>query len=695
MPSLDIVIVNWNAGSLLRQCLESVFTSDLGNVELQRMVVVDNASTDGSMDDLPFASPPFIPIRLPENLGFGSACNIGAAESTADYILFLNPDTVLGRDSLRGALMFMEAADNRKIAASSIRLNDTAGVTQRCCARFPTVGRMLAQSVGLDRLVPRLFPPHFMTEWDHQDTRPVPQIMGAFLLIRRSIFTRLGGFDEQFFVYYEDVDLCRRIALDGGICVHNAAVSATHVGCGSTDRIKARRQFYNARGRIQYAWKYFGWPGSLALALDGLLIAPLARSLKGVLNASLTAITDAVQGSLMLWADLPNILSRGNRPISSLEARSGSEARPISILALTRYPRQGASSRTRFLNYLPALKAEGIDVTVSPFFDETYLPALYGDRKVDSGAILKCYRRRLKVLHDAQNFDLIWVEKEILPWIPSIVEQFAMRGMPFILDFDDAWFLRYATHPSPLVRALLGKKFEHLIQQARGVIVGNSVLTDWARKAHAREIVQLPTPVDLDRDHPDRSAEHGGPIRIGWIGTPSTAEQYLRPLLPTLEELISEGIASFTVIGASHADFTRIGATTLPWREADEVEQLYNFDVGIMPLTDDPWTRGKCAFKLIQYMAVGLPVVASPVGMNNTVVQHGINGFLANSREEWREAILTLARTPALRSRMGSEGRNLVAREYCVSAVYPRLSAALRKAAGAPPLAAPSSQNKA
>ncbi len=679
-PRLDIVIVNWNAGALLRQCLASIFASDLEHLMLERVVVVDNASSDGSLDGLDFASPPFTPIRLTRNHGFSAACNIGAEGSTADYLLFLNPDTILDRDTLGGAVAFMEAETNRRVAASTVRLRSPSGVTQRCCARFPTLGRMVAQSIGLDLLLPRLFPPHFLVEWNHEDTREVPQVMGAFLLIRRSAFTRLAGFDERFFVYYEDVDLCRQIAQGGETCVHNAAVSAIHVGGGTTNQVRARRQFYGACSRVQYARKYYGWPGTLALTFDGLLLAPCARIGRAMAKGSIGEMADAVRGALMFWAELPNLLFSD----SSTAVTRGDAAlpRPLSVLALTRYPRQGASSRTRFLNYLPALKANGIEVTVSPFFDDAYLPTLYDGKKPKTGAILGYYWRRFKTMRKARSFDLIWVEKEALPWMPLAIELSLLRGVPFVLDFDDAWFHRYATQRHFLVRQMLGMKFEHLAKRARITMVGNDFLAAWAHDAGAQDIVQQPTPVKLECYPPVTPKAANGPLRIGWIGTPTTAAAYLNPLLPVLAEIIREGWASLTIVGAQRMDFSDIDATVLPWNEAGEVEQLHGFDVGIMPLSDGPWSLGKCAYKLIQYMAVGLPVVASPVGMNCKVVEHGVNGFLAESLDEWRGALLTLANDPDLRRRMGEAGRALVAKEYSLSVVEPNLVSALRRAAG-------------
>lgn len=674
-PRLDIVIVNWNAGALLRQCIDSVFQSDEAGFRLDRVVVVDNASSDGSADG--FSFPRLTVMRLPENRGFAKGCNIGAAGSRADYLLFLNPDILLDRDTMSGAVRFMERA--RSVTASTVKLRDLDGNTQRCCARFPTPIRMLAQGLGLDRLFPKLFPPHFLTDWDHEDTRTVPQVMGAFLLIRRPAFERLGGFDERFFVYYEDVDLCRRIALDGGRCVHNAAATARHVGGGTTNRIKARRQFLGAQSRIRYARKYFGWPAATMLTFAGMLLDPLARVARGVAQGSASQIVDAIRGAAMLWADLPRQMTA---PVPSPDACARrAEPRRLRVLALTRYPRQGASSRTRFLSYFPALRADNVALTVSPFFDDDYLRILYSGARPPLGSVLFYYLRRLAALLRVGSYDLIWVEKEALPWVPYALEGFLLRRTPYIVDFDDAWFLRYGKHRLGLVRQVLGRKLETLVRHSGLTVVGNDYLADWAREAGAADIAQFPTPVNLDVYRPIRDIPQDGPLRIGWMGTPTSASAYLRPLFPVLEEAIREGWATLTVVGASGDEFKAIGADVVAWSEDREVDQLHSFDVGIMPLAHDLWSAGKCAYKLIQYMAVGLPVIASPVGMNRKVVHHGINGFLADDLDAWRTALKTLAADRALCRRMGEAGRQIVSQHYCLAVVEPRLVAAIRGAA--------------
>jgi N-acetylglucosaminyl-diphospho-decaprenol L-rhamnosyltransferase len=310
-PSLDIVIVTWNAAGLLGPCLASIAAARLDGARLGRVTVVDNASTDNGIATLPplsGLSPTFIVNRA--NRGFGAACNQGAAGSRADYLLFLNPDTRLAPDTLTRAVAFMEDAANARVGVSGIRLTDENGQTQRCCARLPAPAIMIGQMLGLDRLLPRRCPPHFMTEWDHADTRPVPQVMGAFLLIRRPLFDSLGGFDERFFVYYEDVDLCLRVQQAGWTCLHNADATAIHIGQGTTRQVKARRQFYSARSRILYTAKHFGRRPALAVAAICLTAEPLARATLCLARRQPADAGRALMGGLMLWRALPALLPR-------------------------------------------------------------------------------------------------------------------------------------------------------------------------------------------------------------------------------------------------------------------------------------------------------------------------------------------------------------------------------------------------
>lgn len=306
--TLDIIIVNWNAGPWLRGCLETIVTTARTGFVLERVVVVDNDSRDGSADGLESLPLPLTLIRNPENRGFAVACNQGAAGSRADVLLFLNPDTRLQEHSLTQPLAYLAAPGHADVGLVGIQLVDTDGTVSRCCARFPTPGRLLAQSLGLDRLLPRLFHPHFMVEWDHRSTRVVDQVIGAFLMIRRSAFQALEGFDERFFVYFDDVDLALRARRHGWATVFLADARAVHAGGGTTDRIKATRLFYGLRSRIQFAFKHFGRSGGWLVTGAALLAEPLARLGLALVRRSPVQAGEVLRGYAKLWGDLPRFL---------------------------------------------------------------------------------------------------------------------------------------------------------------------------------------------------------------------------------------------------------------------------------------------------------------------------------------------------------------------------------------------------
>lgn len=305
IPSLDIVIVNWNSGPFLAACLGSIASAQCGALALRQVIVVDNGSNEAP--DCPsFDNVPLQVIRNASNRGFAAACNQGAMESTADYILFLNPDTRLFPTTLTDSVGFLEAPAHAGIGILGIRLVDDAGRTQRTCARFPTPRRLIAQSLGLERLFPDWFPPHFMVEWDHCDTRPVDQVIGAFLLIRRDLFERLSGFDERFFVYFDDVDLCRRSWLAGWPVVHWGGAAVFHHGGGTTSQVKDLRLFYNLRSRMLYAGKYFGYLSAGSVMVVTLVIEPMARLVRAFAHGSMREAREVLRGTAMLWGDMPS-----------------------------------------------------------------------------------------------------------------------------------------------------------------------------------------------------------------------------------------------------------------------------------------------------------------------------------------------------------------------------------------------------
>lgn len=345
---------------------------------------------------------------------------------------------------------------------------------------------------------------------------------------------------------------------------------------------------------------------------------------------------------------------------------------------LTRYGPLGASSRLRMLQYLPALRASGFDVTIEPLLADAYVRALYEGRfalrEVAAG-----YLRRLVSLWQARRFDVVWVEKELLPWLPVWMERLA-RSPAVVVDYDDAVFHRYDQHPRPWVRHLLGQRVDAIMRRADLVTVGNAYLAARAMQAGCARVEHVPTVVDLARYPrvPQPGTRDDG-VAIGWIGSPTTAS-YLRMVAPAIERLARERAVRAVAIGARPDQIAGTPFVAQAWNEAAEARDLSALDIGIMPLPDAPWERGKCGYKLIQYMASGLPVVASPVGVNTEIVAHGEQGLFAVSEDDWHAALTRLVDDAEARRRMGKAGRARVEAWYSLRAQAPRVVEILREA---------------
>jgi glycosyltransferase involved in cell wall biosynthesis len=348
------------------------------------------------------------------------------------------------------------------------------------------------------------------------------------------------------------------------------------------------------------------------------------------------------------------------------------------VLALTRYERLGASSRIRFLQFMPALERQGFTFDVQPLLGNDYVRSLYGGPPVGAARIVSTYARRLRALRRRMRYDVIWLEKEALPWLPTWMEIARLEGIPYVVDYDDAWFHRYENH---WLSPLLGHKIDAVMRVARTVVAGNDYLARRARQAGARHVEVVPTAIDLDRYRDLPAAPPSDAMRIGWIGIPLNAH-YLTIVEPALRAVAAKAGIALHVVGAPvPPELAGVPAESFRWSEDSEIARIAAFDIGIMPLHDTPWERGKCAYKLLQVMAAGKPVVASPVGANAQVVQHGVNGFLANTTGEWTQALLTLAADPELRRGMGAEARRTVEERYSAAAIGPRLAAILSRAA--------------
>jgi len=345
----------------------------------------------------------------------------------------------------------------------------------------------------------------------------------------------------------------------------------------------------------------------------------------------------------------------------------------VKALFFTKYTRAGASSRYRSFQYLPALQAAGLECTVSPLFDDGYLAHKYANGRTSLGHVLGASARRLRAVLMVPRGAVVVVEYELLPFFPALFERWlAWRGCRMVVDYDDALFHQYDQHGNPWVRRLLGGKIATVMRLANTVVVGNAYLASYARQVGAKRVEMIPTVINLAR-YPATPPVSDPPVfTIGWIGTPSTA-RYLREIAPALAEVCKVGRARVRLIGSGQIDLPGVPVEVLPWHEETEVDEMRRFDVGIMPLPDEPWARGKCGFKLIQYMACGLPVVASPVGVNGEIVENGGNGYLASTTDEWVHALETLRADVELRRRMGAAGRHRVEEKYCLAVTAPRM----------------------
>lgn len=308
-PTLDIIIVNWNSGRQLYDCVVSIAGADSPLCRLYRVVVVDNASTDGSLEGLETIDVPLCIMKNSYNAGFAAACNQGARGSDADLLLFLNPDAMLMPESLIKPVTFMAAAENAGIGIVGIQLVEADGTISRSCARFPTPRMFYYKMLGLTQLLPTVFASYPMEEWDHAENREVDHVVGAFYLVRRPLFETLGGFDERFFVYLEDLDFSLRAQHGGWKSYFLAAARAYHKGGGTSDQVKAQRLFYSLRSRILYGYKHFSPWQAICLMLATMLVEPATRMALALARFSWSQLVETVSGYARLWTALPAILT--------------------------------------------------------------------------------------------------------------------------------------------------------------------------------------------------------------------------------------------------------------------------------------------------------------------------------------------------------------------------------------------------
>ena len=351
-----------------------------------------------------------------------------------------------------------------------------------------------------------------------------------------------------------------------------------------------------------------------------------------------------------------------------------------SILFLTAYPIEDASCRYRIHQFLPYLESAGYQCTVSTFVSERLWRALKSRGQVGVKLLetLSCGSRRLKEFAKLAKFDFVVIHREAFPFFQPAVENWILRHHPTVIfSFDDAVYAGHRdvsklNHPL-LYRWKHGRGYEAIIRGSAHVIAGNRILADYARRFNSQVSV-IPTVVDCIKYPFKTPTARGEALTIGWLGSHSTAP-YLSHIEPALRHLAAAhgDRVQFRFFGQPDYRLDVPQFRSLPFDLDHELDALHSLDIGLMPLPDTKWTRGKCAFKAIQYMAVGVPTVASPVGITPELIQHDVNGILASSVDEWFSALDRLIRDANLRQRLALAARQTVEANYSLDKWGPRL----------------------
>ena len=347
------------------------------------------------------------------------------------------------------------------------------------------------------------------------------------------------------------------------------------------------------------------------------------------------------------------------------------------VLMILPHPVEGPSSRFRAYQFIPFLEENGIEVTVRPFLSSQLMPQLYSSASTAKKIAFTAYgaMQRLADTVRAGRYDVVYLLREAFPFGPPLLE--ALLGASagrLVFDFDDAIYTRSLAYDNPLDRLRDWNKTGKIIKRATKTIVGSSYLAAYAQQFTAPDTIQIiPTVVDPEQYLPHPGREQRKDITVGWIGTPR-GSAYLRDLNPAFHRLCAaRKDVKFVFVGAEKFETEGLPIEFRSWFLERESADVAAFDIGIMPLTDDEETRGKCGFKLVQYMSASVVPVCSPIGANMDIVEHGVNGLYARSCDEWTTSIMTLANDINMRRRLGANGRQTVVERFSTGYAAPLL----------------------
>ena len=353
------------------------------------------------------------------------------------------------------------------------------------------------------------------------------------------------------------------------------------------------------------------------------------------------------------------------------------------VLFLTKYTATGPSSRYRVIQFLPFLDARGIAYDVHSLHDEHYLTQRYAGRSTTPWYLARRVGARLASLLRARAYDVVFIQKELFPHALDLPElALSLAGVPTIVDLDDAIHLFYENASG--WKRPLRDKIPRVLSRASLVLAGNRYLEEYARR-FSENVQFFPTVVDTDRVSAGEPRASATPV-VGWMGTPETV-RYLHDLSAVLADVAQQAPIELLVVGAEAPALRGVRTQSKRWSEREEVADLHNMDIGVMPLADDEWSRGKCSLKLLQYMSAGVASVSSPRGSAPEILHSGETGFLASNADEWRRALLQLATSAEARRTLAMKARARVVADYSLRAWGPRFADAIEQAAGSRPRA--------
>ena len=350
------------------------------------------------------------------------------------------------------------------------------------------------------------------------------------------------------------------------------------------------------------------------------------------------------------------------------------------ILFIVPYSSEGASNRYRVEQYLPYLKKEGMDYDIRPFVFKEFYEIIYLKRGFFKKIIyfIKSLFNRIHDILMLYKYDLVFIHREACPFGPPIFEWLIYKSnKPIIFDFDDAIFLKNFNPINRIYRFLkFPSKTSMIIKMSSAVIVANKFLLEYSAALNTKTNI-IATSIDIEKFCVVKKTNNR--IIVGWIGSPTTA-LYLKIIFNVMQSLSRKYDFILRIVGAGREiSIPGVKIENCDWQLNREIEDFQSLDIGIYPMPDTLWTRGKAGFKAIQYMAVGVPVVASSVGIINEIIQHGVNGFLADNDRQWIESIAHLTEDRFFREKIGLAGRKTVKEGFSVQVNAHRFIAALKR----------------